>query len=66
MVDGVEKIDKSSAIDDNQENNVLNVKQSDFEVFEALAMDLASNNNTTNNTSANTNALSGSPPGNVW
>lgn len=62
VVDGVEKVDKNSALDNEEDNNVLNVKQSDFEVFEALAMDLASNNNTAN-ASNTSNALSGSPPG---
>lgn len=62
MVDGIEKVDKNSALDNEEDNNVLNVKKSDFEVFEALAMDLASNNNTTN-ASNTSNALSGSPPG---
>lgn len=57
MVDGVEKVDKGGMLDDTECNNVLNVKKADFEVFEALEMDLASNNN------ANVNALSGSPPG---
>lgn len=42
-------------------NNVINVKKSDFEVFEALAMDLATNQQC-NNKSTST-ALSGSPPG---
>nr|XP_027199803.1 5'-AMP-activated protein kinase subunit beta-1-like [Dermatophagoides pteronyssinus] len=65
LVDGIEKIDKSAKLDDHQSNNVLNVDKSDFEVFEALAMDLASNNNNSNATNANStsNALSGSPPG---
>lgn len=64
-MDGIEKIDKSAKLDDHQSNNVLNVDKSDFEVFEALAMDLASNNNNSNATNANStsNALSGSPPG---
>lgn len=51
------------ALDETEDNNVLNVEKSDFEVFEALAMDLASNNNNNNASSANNNALSGSPPG---
>ena len=65
----MEKIDKNAKVDDGQSNNVLNVEKSDFEVFEALAMDLASNNNNnnnnnnTNNTHSTSNALSGSPPG---
>lgn len=69
MVDGAEKIDKSSQLDEAMSNNVINVKKSDFEVFEALAMDLASNqqcnnnNNNNNNTKSTSTALSGSPPG---
>jgi 5'-AMP-activated protein kinase regulatory beta subunit len=57
LVDGQEVLDNNVAHDEQNQNNVIHVNKSDFEVFEALAMDLASNNN--NN---NTNA-SGSPPG---
>lgn len=64
LVDGVEKVDKNLQVDADQSNNVLNVDKSDFEVFEALAMDLASNtNNNNNNANSTSNALSGSPPG---
>lgn len=71
VVDGTEKVDNSGVLDEEKVNNVLNVKKSDFEVFEALAMDLASNTtaqaaSTTGNNNANNNnstALSGSPPG---
>lgn len=62
MVDGVEKVDKSAKVDDAESNNILDVKKTDFEVFEALAMDLATNTNTSSNNSTS-NALSGSPPG---
>lgn len=65
-MDGVEKVDKNVVVDREEESNVLNVQESDFEVFEALAMDLASNNNSNNNNNSATttnNALSGSPPG---
>ena len=51
-------IDRNCAMDSEQENNVLHVKQSDFDVLEALEMDLASN--TMQNQQA---MLSGSPPG---
>ncbi|XP_017492255.1 PREDICTED: 5'-AMP-activated protein kinase subunit beta-1-like [Rhagoletis zephyria] len=44
VVDGVETVDRNAPLDDNKAHNVMNVKKSDFEVFEALAMDLASNN----------------------
>jgi len=47
--------------DEASNNNVIQVRKSDFEVFEALAMDLASNTNTNTN---NSSCLSGSPPGN--
>ena len=60
VVDGQEVVDDNMAVDDDKQNNVINIKKSDFEVFEALAMDLASNNNTNNNN----NSSSGSPPGN--
>ncbi|KAH9406884.1 5'-AMP-activated protein kinase subunit beta-2 [Tyrophagus putrescentiae] len=78
VVDGVETVDRNAPLDDNKAHNVMNVKKSDFEVFEALAMDLASNNtgnnnngnNNNNNNGNNANAaanaqptLSGSPPG---
>ena len=54
-------VDDNVDVDDDKRNNVINIKRSDFEVFEALAMDLASNTNNTNN---NNNSTSGSPPGN--
>jgi PREDICTED: similar to AMPK-beta subunit len=57
-VDGNEQINTNSNVDGDKSNNVINVKKSDFEVFEALAMDLASNTN-----SSNTSNASGSPPG---
>lgn len=72
VVDGVETVDRNAPLDENKAHNVMNVKKSDFEVFEALAMDLASNNtnNTGNNNNNNNNntanaqpPLSGSPPG---
>lgn len=69
VVDGRERVDKSAALDESKDNNVLHVKKSDFEVFEALANDLASNNNNNNNnntsncTNQNPDILSGSPPG---
>lgn len=70
VVDGVETVDRNAPLDENKAHNVMNVKKSDFEVFEALAMDLASNNtnNTGNNNNNNNTAnaqppLSGSPPG---
>ncbi len=74
----METVDRNAPLDDNKAHNVMNVKKSDFEVFEALAMDLASNNtgnnnngnNNNNNNGNNANAaanaqptLSGSPPG---
>lgn len=66
VVDGVETVDRNAPLDETKGHNVMNVKKSDFEVFEALAMDLASNNTNTgnNNNTANTQPpLSGSPPG---
>ncbi|KPM08666.1 5'-AMP-activated protein kinase subunit beta-1-like protein [Sarcoptes scabiei] len=62
VVDGVEKVDKNASLDESESNNVLNVQKSDFEVFDALAQDLASNNNN-NSSNATTTAVSGSPPG---
>lgn len=59
VVDGQEVVDDNSAVDDDKQNNVINIKKGDFEVFEALAMDLASNTNPNNNN----NSSSGSPPG---
>lgn len=56
VVDGNETVDTNGTIDEEKQSNVIQVKKSDFEVFEALAMDLASNNN------ANT-GVCGSPPG---
>ena len=43
IVDGNEKGNGNAKIDESSQNNVIQVKKSDFEVFEALAMDLASN-----------------------
>lgn len=57
-------VDPNSAMDSDQKNNVLHVKQSDFDVLEALEMDLASNTlNNNNNNNSNNQQLSGSPPG---
>lgn len=61
IVDGLETLNKNSLTDETTNNNVIHVKKSDFEVFEALAMDLASNTATTN--ANNSSCLSGSPPG---
>ncbi|XP_053210658.1 5'-AMP-activated protein kinase subunit beta-1-like [Panonychus citri] len=55
IVDGNETVNTNATLDEEKTKNVINVKKSDFEVFEALAMDLAANNNS--------NQLSGSPPG---
>ncbi|CAG2113254.1 unnamed protein product [Medioppia subpectinata] len=60
VVDGQEVVDDNITVDEEKRNNVINIKKGDFEVFEALAMDLASNTNNTNN---NNNSTSGSPPG---
>ncbi|CAG2174269.1 unnamed protein product [Oppiella nova] len=60
VVDGQEVVDDNVSVDEEKRNNVINIKKGDFEVFEALAMDLASNTNNTNN---NNNSSSGSPPG---
>lgn len=60
IVDGTETVNSNSAIDHSSSNNVIHVKKSDFEVFEALAMDLASNTS-----SSNTSFNSGSPPGTI-
>ena len=58
IVDGNEQINSNAKINDTSKNNIINVKKSDFEVFEALAMDLASN---TKSNDYNTN--NGSPKG---
>lgn len=65
IVDGTETINTDSQKDDSATNNIIHVKKSDFEVFEALAMDLASNTSSGhNNTSSNQSSFnSGSPPG---
>lgn len=52
-------MNSNANIDESSKNNIINVKKSDFEVFEALAMDLASN--TKSNDYNNTN--NGSPKG---
>ena len=59
IVDGSEQINSNAKISESSKNNVISVKKSDFEVFEALAMDLASN--TKSNDYNNTN--NGSPKG---
>lgn len=59
IVDGNEQINSNAKISESSKNNVISVKKSDFEVFEALAMDLASN--TKSNDYSNTN--NGSPKG---
>lgn len=58
-MDGNELVNNNAKIDESSKNNVINVKRSDFEVFEALACDLASN--TKSNDYNNTN--NGSPKG---
>ena len=58
-MDGNEQINSNAKINESSKNNVISVKKSDFEVFEALAMDLASN--TKSNDYNNTN--NGSPKG---
>ncbi|XP_054154253.1 5'-AMP-activated protein kinase subunit beta-1-like isoform X1 [Oppia nitens] len=66
VVDGQEVVDEKISVDEDKQNNVINIKKGDFEVFEALAMDLASNNNNANNNynnNNNNNSSSGSPPG---
>ena len=61
IVDGAETINTNSPKNESNEKNIIHVKKSDFEVFEALAMDLASNtNHLTNNSSS---FIHGSPPG---
>lgn len=61
IVDGSETVNNNSPKNESSEKNVIHVKKSDFEVFEALAMDLASNtNHHTNNSSS---FIHGSPPG---
>ena len=66
-MDGSETINKDSQKDETTDKNVIHVKKSDFEVFEALAMDLASNaNNAKDQGKNNPNSssfISGSPPG---
>lgn len=57
IVDGTETVNSNATLDEERTKNVINVKKSDFEVFEALAMDLAANTN------SNQTQLSGSPPG---
>lgn len=59
IVDGNEKLNGNAKIDEVSQNNVIQVKKSDFEVFEALAMDLASNTKSNENNSSN----NGSPRG---
>ena len=64
IVDGTETINTDSQKDENATNNIIHVKKSDFEVFEALAMDLASNTSSGPNASSNQSSFnSGSPPG---
>lgn len=58
IVDGNELVNNNAKIDESSKNNVINVKKSDFEVFEALAMDLASNTK-----SNEYNTSNGSPKG---
>ncbi|XP_074595684.1 5'-AMP-activated protein kinase subunit beta-1 isoform X2 [Brevipalpus obovatus] len=41
IVDGNETVNRGAPLDDEKAKNVIDVKKSDFEVFEALAMDLA-------------------------
>jgi hypothetical protein len=59
-VDGAELISTDTKTDDKKKSNVIHVKKCDFEVFEALAMDLASNANQNTN---NSSFVTGSPPG---
>lgn len=61
IVDGAESISKDSEKNETKNSNVIHVKKCDFEVFEALAMDLASNDK--NQNANNTSFVSGSPPG---
>ena len=60
IVDGSELISPESQTDEKKKSNLIHVKKCDFEVFEALAMDLASNANQNAN---NTSFVTGSPPG---
>ena len=60
-MDGTESVSKDSEKNDTKNSNVIHVKKCDFEVFEALAMDLASNDK--NQNANNTSFVSGSPPG---
>lgn len=53
-------MNNNAKIDESTKNNIINVKRSDFEVFEALACDLASN---TKSNDYN-NFKNGSPSGN--
>jgi len=59
VVDGSDQVNSNAKIDDNSKNNVISVKRSDFEVFEALACDLASNTKSNDYNSMN----NGSPKG---
>lgn len=51
-------VNSNAPLDDEKRKNIINVKKSDFEVFEALAMDLAAHSG-----SGNLSQISGSPPG---
>lgn len=59
-MDGTELINTESQTDESKKRNIIHVNKCDFEVFEALAMDLASN---TNQNANNTSFITGSPPG---
>lgn len=61
IVDGSELISPENQMDDKKKSNVIHVNRCDFEVFEALAMDLASNAN--QNANNNSSFVTGSPPG---
>jgi hypothetical protein len=61
-VDGNEKLNGNAKIDEISQNNVIQVKKSDFEVFEALAMDLASNTKSNENNSSNNGSPRGTNP----
>jgi 5'-AMP-activated protein kinase regulatory beta subunit len=61
IVDGSETVNSSQQKNESNHTNVIQVKKCDFEVFEALAMDLASNTSKCN--ANNSSQLSGSPPG---
>lgn len=60
IVDGAELVNSDAQTDDKKKSNVIHVNKCDFEVFEALAMDLASNANQNAN---NSSFVTGSPPG---